>query len=160
LSLARAYFGVDCRGATQSACCIEVIVADTSQRIVGSGKKLPSIARRSVSAVSAWWLDAEQLTEINLGDDLQDRGCGGVAKTVWQGVIPGRIFGLQVGQHCNGVVPALYAGLPIGWPPITNNRFCLVGVVARAMARLTFGIAEWLFAFGFATSGHRFFSVT
>ncbi len=141
-----------------------LIVADTRQMMVNGDERFPCIAGqkfptslRSVSAVSAWRLDAEQLTEINLGDGLQDRGCGGVAQTVRQGVIPGRIFGLQVDQHGNGIVPALQAGAPIGWPPVTNNRRCLVGLVARAMAGLAFGIAEWVFAFGFATSGHGVF---
>jgi len=141
-----------------------LLVADTRQRIVNDGEIFPGIAGqkfltsfRSVSAVSAWRLDAEQFTEINLGDGLQDRGCWGFAQTVRQGVMPGRIFGLQGEQHCNGVVPALQPGAPIGWPPITNNRRCLVGLVARAMAGLAFGIAEWVFPFGFATSGHGVF---
>jgi hypothetical protein len=103
-----------------------------------AGRKFPA-SLRSISAVSAWRLDAKEITEINLGDGLQDCGCGGVAQTVWQGVIPGRIFGLQGDQRCNGVVPALQAGAPIGWPPITNNRRWLVGLTARAIAGLAFG---------------------
>ena len=83
-----------------------------------------------------------------------------VAETVRQGLAPGVIFGLQASQSCDRVVPALYAGAPVDGPPIADDRCWLIGLAARAVASLAFGVAERVFTFGLSTSGHGSISVT
>ena len=75
-------------------------------------------------------------------------------------VAPGGIFGLQGEQPFDRVVPALYAGAPVERPPIADNRRWLIGLAARAVASLAFGVAERVLTFVAATSGHGWISVT
>jgi len=49
---------------------------------------------------------------------------------------------LQGDKPGDRVVPALCAGAPVGWPPVANHRRWLLGLAARAVARLAFGVAE------------------
>ena len=81
-------------------------------------------------------------------------GGGGVAQTVRQSVVPGGIFGLQGEQLGDRVVPALWAGAPVGWPPVADDRRWLIGFAARAVAGLAFGVAERVLTFGLSASGH------
>jgi hypothetical protein len=67
---------------------------------------------------------------------------------------------LQGEQPRDRVVPALYAGAPVERPPIADNRRWLIGLAARAVASLAFGVAERVLTFGMATSGHDWISVT
>ena len=74
--------------------------------------------------------------------------------------MPGVIFGFQADRSCDRVVPALRSCASVSWPPVADNRCCLLGITARAIASLAFGVAERVFAFGAATSGHGWISVT
>jgi hypothetical protein len=67
---------------------------------------------------------------------------------------------LQGDQASNGVMPTPRAGAPVGWLPVADNRRCLKRLAAHAIAGLAFGVAEGVFTFGLAASGHGFFSVT
>jgi len=55
-------------------------------------------------------------------------------------------------------MPSLYAGAPVDGPPIVDDG--LIGLEARAVANLAFGVAERVLPFGVATSGHGWISVT
>jgi hypothetical protein len=108
----------------------------------------------SIAPEAAWRLDAEEIVEIELDDGLQGGAGGGVTQIVRQDVIPGGIFGLQGDQPGNSVVPALGARAPVGWPPVADDRRWLLGLTARAVTRLAFGVAERVLTFGLSASGH------
>jgi hypothetical protein len=59
-------------------------------------------------------------------------------------------------------VPALWPGAPVGRPPIANpdDRGRVIDFVARAVARLSFGVTEGGLTFGLAASWRGLFSVT
>jgi hypothetical protein len=52
------------------------------------------------------------------------------------------------------------AGASVNWPPVADDRSWLVGLAARAVAGLAFGVAGCVLTFGVATSGHGRISVT
>ena len=114
----------------------------------------------SIATKSARRHDGSEFIEIEIDDGEQRRGGGGVAEAIWQGVVPGDVLGLQREQSSDHVVPALQAGAPVDWPPVADDRCWLVGLTARAVAGLAFGVAECVLPFGLATSGHGWISVT
>ncbi len=73
--------------------------------------------------------------------------------------MPGVIFGFQADQSCDRVVPALHSCAPVSWPPVADNRCCLLGITARSIASLAFGVAERTFTFRLL-AGHGSTSVT
>jgi hypothetical protein len=77
-----------------------------------------------------------------------------------RGIVPGGVFALQDEERSNGVAPTLQAGAPVGRPPIADDRRCLVGFAARAIAGLAFGVAERLRALGLSASWHGSIAVT
>src|ERR1019366_2199535 len=92
----------------------------------------------SIAAEAAWRLDGDQVVEIEIDDGLQGCRGGGVAETVRRGVVPGDLFGSQGDQPSDSVVPALCECAPVGWPPIADDRRCLLGLAVRAIASLAF----------------------
>jgi hypothetical protein len=109
---------------------------------------------QSIAAEAAGRLDADEVVEIEIDDGLQGGAGGGVTQIVRQDVIPGGIFGLQGDKPGDRVTPALCAGAPVGWPPVANHRRWLLGLAARAVTRLAFGVAERVLTFGLSASGH------
>jgi hypothetical protein len=108
----------------------------------------------SIAAEAAWRLDADEVVEIEIDDSLQGGGGSGVTQIVQQHVVPGGVFGLQGDKPGDRVVPALFAGAPVGWPPLANHRRWLLGLTARAVTRLAFGVAERVLTFGLSAFGH------
>jgi hypothetical protein len=84
----------------------------------------------SIATVAAWRLNANQNIEIEIDNGLQGFGGSGVAETVRQGVVPGGVFGLQGEQPGDGVVPALQAGAPVGWPAVADDGCWLLDLFA------------------------------
>jgi hypothetical protein len=109
---------------------------------------------RSIAAEAAWRLDADKIVEIEVDDGLQGGAGGGVTQIVRQDVIPGGVFGLQGDKPGDRVMPSLCAGAPVGWPPISDDRRWLLSFSARAITRLTFGVAERVLTFGLSASWH------
>jgi hypothetical protein len=116
-------------------------------------------SRPSISSVSEWWHDDGEFIEIEFDDRQQSCSGWTVAKTVGQGVAPGGVFGLQGEQFGDGIAPALRPGASVGRSPIAEDGGWLVGLVASAIARLSFGVAERMLSLGLSASRHRLTSV-
>jgi hypothetical protein len=104
--------------------------------------------------------DGGEFIEIKFDDGLQGGGSGSVAEAVRQGVVPDGVFGLQGEQSSDSVLPALRAGAPVDRPPIADDGRRPRSLAASTIARLAFGVAEWVLTFGMSASWHGGISVT
>jgi hypothetical protein len=116
---------------------------------------VPTVHRLSIPAKAARRDDRLEFCQVEFSDGPQCLGCGGVAEPVGQGIEPGNEFGLQGEQLGDGIVPALWPGTPVGWPPIANldDGRRMIGLVAGAVPGLSFGVAERGFTFGWRPLG-------
>ena len=93
----------------------------------------------SVATISAWRLDLGEVGQIEVDDDLERLGRGGVAQAIWQVIGPGGVFGLQSEQLGDGGVPALRPGAAIGRSTVAdgNSRlFRLAGAISSLALRV------------------------
>jgi hypothetical protein len=112
---------------------------------------------RSISPISTRRLDGDKIIEVEIDDCLQRHSGGAVAQCFGESVEPGGIFDLQHEEFGKGSAPALRPGLAEGG---TRRRSRLYDGASGAVAGLSLGVAEGLFALRFASSGHGSISVT
>lgn len=79
---------------------------------------------------------------------------------VGQVVSPGGIVGLQHEQLGDSVMPSLWPGAPVSGPSVADCGAHLLGLPPKAMAGLSFGIAERVLAFRLSPFRHSLTSVT
>jgi hypothetical protein len=140
----------------------QAVSAPRSAFRVGNQTGFLGYNRLSIPAKATRRDDGLEFSEVEIGDGLEGFGRGCVAEAVGQGIKPGDELGLQSEQLGDGVVPSLWPGASVGRPAIANpeDRCRVIVFVARAVARLTFSVAEGGLTFGLAASWHGMSSVT
>ncbi len=79
------------------SCLVGWLLPPTKQRRAGfpTGPGGAPAMWPSIATKSARRHDGSEFIEIEIDDGEQRRGGSGVAEAIWQGVVPGGVFGLQ-----------------------------------------------------------------
>src|SRR3954471_14666751 len=121
---------------------------------------VPDFVGGSIAPVAARWHDCSECVEVKIDNGLKGLSGGTLVQAVGQCVVPGGLLGLQRDQPGDRVIPALSSGPPVRRPTVADLRERLLGLAAGAISRLSFGVAEGVFASGLTTLWHALFSVT